>query len=147
MGATGGARARTTREVNMSSLASRPRWTGRSLAAAVALATALILDAGGVSAATVVQSWQTRICDSPSDTATLYVYDTGKGVLRRRSTDTELSGGTTCTVAIHKRSCGWLVSSVGPVLFKLPSVRTSSSGTLTRNLAVTALQARKVRSA
>ncbi len=132
----------------MSPLTSSRTWrTGGNLAAAVALAAALILDAGGVSAATVVQSWQTRIGDGPNDTATLHVYNTTKGVLRLRATDTKLSGSSTYTVTIHKGSCGWLVSSVGAALFKLPSVRTSSSGALAKNLAVTAAQARKVRSA
>ena len=123
-----------------------PTRTCRSLVATALLAAALILDAGGVTAATVAQAWQTRIGDGPDDNATLQAYDSGKGVLRLRATDTELSGSSTYAVAIHKGSCGWIVSSVGPALFTLPSVRTSSSGAIAKNLAVTAAQVRKVRS-
>jgi hypothetical protein len=145
--AIGGTDVGAALEVAMSLLARHPTRTCRSLLAVAALATALVLDTGGVSAATVVQSWQTRIGDGPGDNATIQVYDTGKGALRLRATDTDLSGSSTYTVAIHKGSCGWIVSSVGPALFTLPSVRTSSSGAVTKNLAVTATQARKVRSA
>jgi hypothetical protein len=146
VGAVDGTAASATQEAIVSPLARRSNGTCRSLLAVAALATALVLDTGGVSAATVVQSWQTRIGDGPGDNATIQVYDTGKGVLRLRAADTDLSGSSTYTVTIHKGSCGWIVSSVGPALFKLPSVRTSASGAITKNLAVTAAQARKVRS-
>ena len=75
-------------------------------------------------AATVVQTWQTRIGASGAwnDTATLQALDTGKGVLRIRAT--KLRAGSSYTVTVYRGRCGWMATR----LFTLPSVTTTSSG-------------------
>ena len=106
---------------------------------------ALLIEAGVASAATVVQGWQTRVGGRLTDTSTLSVYDTGSGILRIRAT--KLRSGSTFAVTVYKGSCGWIVSALGPALFALPSVTSSSSGAITRNLAVSATRVKQVRGA
>jgi hypothetical protein len=92
-------------------------------------------------AATVVQTWQARIGASSSlnDTATLQVYDTAKGVLRIRAT--KLRASASYTVTVYKGRCGWMATK----LLSLPSVTTTSTGTLSKNLAVSAAQVKTIR--
>jgi hypothetical protein len=120
----------------------------RMRAVAVAVASvlvvgALLTEAGVASAATVVGGWQTRVGGRLTDTSTLSVYDTGSGILRIRAT--KLRAASAFTVAVYKGSCGWIVSALGPVLFTLPSVTSSSSGAISRNLAVSATRVKQVR--
>ncbi len=124
------------------------RVTSRAIAVVVAsvlVVGAMLMEAGVVSAATVVQGWQTRVGGRLTDTSTLTVYDTGSGILRIRAT--KLRAGSTFAVTVYKGSCGWLVSALGPALFTLPSVTSSSTGAITRNLAVSATRAKQVRTA
>ncbi len=126
----------------------RRRVTNRVIAVAVATAVltgAMMMDAGVVSAATVVQAWQTRVGGGLTDTSTLTVYDTGSGILRIRAT--KLRAGSTFAVTVYKGRCGWIFSALGPALFTLPSVTSSSSGAITRNLAVTSVRVKQVRGA
>lgn len=113
--------------------------------ASVLVVGALLMEAGVASAATVTQGWQTRVGGRLTDTSTLTVYDTGSGILRIRAT--KLRAGSTFAVTVYKGSCGWLVSALGPALFALPSVTSSSSGAITRNLAVTSARVKQVRGA
>jgi hypothetical protein len=126
----------------------RRRVTSRAITVAVAtvvLTGAMLMEAGVVSSATVVQGWQTRVGGRPTDTSTLTAYDTGSGILRIRAT--KLRAGSTFAVTVHKGSCGWIVSALGPALFTLPSVTSSSAGSITRNLAVTSARVKQVRGA
>jgi hypothetical protein len=93
-------------------------------------------------AATVVQTWQARIGASSSltDTATLQVYDTAKGVLRIRAT--KLRARASYTVTLYKGHCGGTATK----LLSLPSVTTGSTGAVSRNLAVSAAQIKTIRS-
>ncbi|HEX5148448.1 MAG TPA: hypothetical protein VFW02_05160, partial [Candidatus Limnocylindrales bacterium] len=93
-------------------------------------------------AATVVLSWQARIgaTNALSDTATLQVYDTSRGVLRIRAT--KLRAGSSYTVTLYKGRCGWMATK----LMALPSVTTTSTGALTRNLGMSVAQVKTVRS-
>ncbi|MEX1169188.1 MAG: hypothetical protein WEE50_03490 [Chloroflexota bacterium] len=93
-------------------------------------------------AATVVQTWQARIGASSSltDTATLQVYDTARGVLRIRAT--RLRASASYTVTLFKGHCG----GVATKLLSLPSVTTTSTGAVSRNLAVSAAQVKTIRS-
>jgi hypothetical protein len=126
----------------------RRRVTSRAITVAVAtvvLMGAMLMEAGVASAATVVQGWQTRVGGRLTDTSTLTVYDTASGILRIRAT--KLRAGATFAVTVYKGSCGWIFSALGPVLFTLPSVTSSSSGAITRNLAVNATRVKQVRAA
>lgn len=126
----------------------RGRVTNRAIAVAVATAVltgAMLMDAGVISAATVVQGWQTRVGGRLTDTSTLTVYDTGSGILRIRAT--KLRAGSAFAVTVYKGSCGWILSARGPALFTLPSVTSSSTGAITRNLAVTSTRVKQVRGA
>ena len=95
-----------------------------------------------MAAATVVQTWQTRIGASGAwnDTATLQALDTGKGVLRVRAT--KLRAGSSYTVTVYRGRCGWMATK----LFTLPSLTTTSTGAISRNLAISAAQLRTMRS-
>jgi len=126
----------------------RRRVTCRAITVAVAtlvLAGAMLTDAGVASAATVVQGWQTRIGGQLTDTSALTVYDTGSGILRIRAT--KVRAGSTFAVTVYKGSCGWIFSALGPALFTLPSVTSSSTGAITRNLAVSSTRVKQVRGA
>ena len=124
------------------------RVTSRAIAVAVAtvvLTGSMLMEAGVASAATVVQAWQTRVGGQLTDTSTLTVYDTGSGILRIRAT--KMRASSTFGVTVYKGSCGWIVSALGPTLFALPSVTSTSSGAITRNLAITAARVKQVRGA
>jgi hypothetical protein len=126
----------------------RRRVTSRAITVAVAtvvLTGAMLMEAGVAAAATVVQGWQTRVGGRLTDTSTLTVYDTASAILRIRAT--KLRAGATFAVTVYKGSCGWIFSALGPVLFTLPSVTSSSSGAITRNLAVNATRVKQVRAA
>jgi hypothetical protein len=120
--------------------------TSRAIAVAVATVVvtgAMLMEAGLASAATVVQGWQARIGGHLTDASTLTVYDTGSGVLRIRAT--KLRAGSTFAVTVHKGSCGWIVSALGPAMFTLPSVTSSATGAITRNLAISSTRVKQVR--
>jgi hypothetical protein len=93
-------------------------------------------------AATVTQTWQARIAatNALTDTATIQAYDTGSGTLRIRAT--KLRASSVYTVTLYRGRCGWPATR----LIALPSVTTSSSGSLTRNLALTAARVKTIRS-
>ncbi len=117
---------------------------------AVAVASVLVggamqLGAGDASGATVVQAWQTRVGTRLTDTSTLSVYSTGSGILRVRAS--KLRAGSSFAVTVYKGHCGWLVSALGPALFSLPSVTSSSTGAITRNLTVSSTRVKQVRGA
>ncbi len=124
------------------------RVTNRVIAVGVAtvvLMGAIVMEPGVASAATIVQGWQTRVGGGLTDTSTLTVYTTGSGILRIRAT--KLRTGATFGVTVYKGSCGWIVPALGPALFSLPSVVSSSSGAVTRNLAISATRVKQVRAA
>jgi len=120
--------------------------SARAGAAVVAAFCASIIVGGAgapdAAAATVVQTWQARIgvSNSLNDTATLQVYDTAKGVMRIRAT--KLRASATYSVTLYKGHCGWMATK----LLALPSVTTTSAGAVSRNLVVSAVQVRTVRS-
>lgn len=118
-----------------------------TIAAGALLAVSTALAAGGVSAATVTYAWQTRIGPGATNAATLQVYAAGNGALRLRATETKLGARSRFAVTIHKGTCGLFVSSLGATIVTLPSVTTASRGAVSRTLAVSAAQAKKVRSA
>lgn len=93
-------------------------------------------------ATTVAQTWQARIgvTNALNDTATIQAYDTANGILRLRAT--KLRANSSYTVTLYRGRCGWMATR----LIALPSVVTNSSGTLARNLALSAAQVRTVRS-
>ncbi len=122
------------------------RMTGRWFtvaAAAVLLTATMLMETTDTSAATVVQAWQTRVGTQLTDSSTLTVYDTGSGMLRIRAT--KMRSSATFGVTVYKGSCGWIFSALGPALFTLPSVTSSSTGAITRTLAVTSARVRQVR--
>jgi hypothetical protein len=124
------------------------RVTSRAIAVAVAtvvLTGAMLMEAGVASAATVVQGWQTRVGGGLTDTSTLTAYSTGSGILRIRAT--KLRTGATFGVTVYKGNCGWIVPALGPALFSLPSVTSSSSGAITRNPTLSATRVKQVRAA
>ena len=113
------------------------------LAAAFAAAASVApATAPEVAAATVVQTWQTRIGGSGAlnDTATLQALDTGKGVLRVRAT--KLRASSSYTVTVYRGRCGGTATR----LFTLPSLTTTSTGAISRTLAISAAQLRTFRS-
>jgi hypothetical protein len=125
-----------------------PATSARIRAAMVVLTTvtlmgAVLVEAGGTSAATIVQAWQTRVGTQLTDTSTLTVYSTGSGILRIRAT--KMRASSTFAVTVYKGTCGRYVSALGPVLFTLPSATSSSSGAITRNLTVSATRVKQVR--
>jgi len=95
----------------------------------VAFAVVASVTAPDVSAATVVQTWQTRIGakNALNDTATIQVYDTTKGALRIRAT--KLRASSVYTVTLYRGRCGFMAS----VLYRMPSVTTNSSGNVSKN--------------
>lgn len=118
-----------------------------TVASGALLIVATTLETGGASAATVAYAWQARIGSGVTNMASLQVYSAGNGVLRLRATETKLRARSRFAVTIHKGTCGMFVSSLGPTLVTLPSVTTGGVGAVSRTLAVTTAQAKKVRSA
>lgn len=112
------------------------------LAAFAASALISTATAPGTAASTVVQTWQTRIgaAGAWNDTATLQALDTGKGILRIRAT--RLRASSSYTVTVYRGRCGWMATR----LFTLPSLATTSAGSVTRNLALSTAQLKTVRS-
>ena len=120
--------------------------SARVVAAVIATFFASVIVVGAnapeAAAATVVQTWQARIGASSSltDTATLQVYDTAKGVLRIRAT--KLRASSSYTVTLYKGHCGGMATK----LLSMSSVTTTSTGAASRNLAVSAAQIKTIRS-
>jgi hypothetical protein len=112
------------------------------IAGFVAFAVVASVTAPDVSAATVVQTWQTRIgaTNALNDTATIQVYDSTKGVLRIRAT--KLRASSVYTVNLYRGRCGFTATA----LYRMPSVTTNSSGNVSKNLALSVAQVKKIRS-
>jgi len=112
------------------------------VASLVAFTFVASVTAADVSAATVIQTWQARIGakNALNDTATIQAYDTSKGVLRVRAT--KLRASSAYAVTIYRGRCGFMAT----VLYILPSVTVNSSGNVTKNLALSAPQVKKIRS-
>lgn len=107
-------------------------------------ALAVILIVGSVaSAATVAAKWggTVQVGAVAKGTATFYLYTTGTGALGLRMTG--LKPSTDYWVALYAGSC----TSLGSRILKLPTVTSSSAGTVTRGLTMSRTNTNLVRAA
>jgi len=90
-----------------------------------------------VSSATVTSAWQAKIgTRGVNGTAKVSVYTTGTGSLALKVI--KMRPAALLPVVLHKGTC----STVGPVLTRLDSIRSSSAGAATRTLSLTAIRVR-----
>lgn len=112
---------------------------------AVATALVAILSAGAIvpaSAAIVADTWNAKVGSSGANgTARIQAYTSGTGALALKLV--KLRPSSTLPVVISKGTC----SSVGSPLMTLASIRTTSSGSLTRTSSLTATQIKAIRAA
>ncbi len=106
--------------------AGRRRPVGAALSITLALVGSLAL-APIVSSHALTNAWQAKIGSAGvNGTAKVQVFDTGIGTLTLKLA--KLKASTSVPVVLHKGTC----SSVGAVLLKLASIKTSSSGAAAR---------------
>lgn len=91
--------------------------------------------AGVADAATTTNAWQAKVGSAGANgTARIVRYTTATGALTLKFT--RLRASTILPVVVYKGSCG----SVGAVLFKLASIKTTSSGAASRTSSLTSAQ-------
>jgi hypothetical protein len=112
----------------------------RFLSFGVGLALILTLaDAAPAGAATVTNAWQAKIGSAGANgTAIVQEYTSGTGSIALRLA--KLTASTSLPVKIYKGTC----SSVGAVLFTLPSIKTTSVGAASRTSTLNATQVKAV---
>jgi len=89
------------------------------------------------SSATVTRAWQARIgAKGANGTAKLQVFATGTGSLTLKLV--KMRPATLLPVALHKGTC----SAVGPVLARLDSIRSSSTGAANRTISLSVTRVR-----
>ncbi|HET7725869.1 MAG TPA: hypothetical protein VFK54_00960 [Candidatus Limnocylindrales bacterium] len=116
---------------------------GRAFAALLSSVMLLgLLGTTGAAAATTTDAWQARVGRSGvNGTARInrYVDGTGATVYKLKG----MRASTTLPVTVHRGTC----SSVGAVVARLASVRSSSSGAVSRTVAITAAQMKPIAAA
>jgi YVTN family beta-propeller protein len=96
----------------------------------------------GTGAATVVREWKAKVGTSGANgTATMQAYTTGTGATILKLV--KLRASTTLPVVISKGTC----SAVGATIVKLPSVKSTSAGALSKTLGLTAAQVTAIKNA
>lgn len=124
---------------------SNPEAHSRVLRLAVTTTLVAILSAGAIvpaSAATVADTWNAKVGSSGANgTARIQAYTSGTGALALKLV--KLKRSSTLPVVISKGTC----SSVGSTLMTLASIRTTSSGALTRTSSLSATQIKAIRAA
>ena len=102
---------------------------------ALGIAAVLALGPVAAGAATVSAAWSAKIGSAGvNGKAAISAYTTGTGSITLKLA--KLKASTLHPVVLHKGTC----SSVGPVLLKLPSIRTGRTGTAARTSSLTAGQ-------
>jgi hypothetical protein len=118
------------------------RYFSMRRASAALIITALLVSSVGVgtaSAATNTNAWQAKVGSSGvNGTAKISRFTTGTGSIAVKFA--KLRASTTLPLVIYKGTC----SKVGAVLFKLTSVRSSSSGAVSKTLTLTSSQVKLV---
>ncbi len=118
------------------------RPAGAALSITLAIAALLIVGPLTVSGATVTNAWRAKIGSAGANgTATVQAYTTGTGSLVLKLAKLKVS--TYLPVTLYKGSC----SSVGSVLLKLASIKTTSSGAATRTSSLSTGQVTLIKSA
>jgi multiple sugar transport system substrate-binding protein len=115
----------------------------RILSLGVGLALILTLaDVAPTGAATVTNIWSAQIGTAGvNGTATMQAYTNGTGSIALKLA--KLKASTYLSVTLSKGTCG----SVGSTLFKLPAIRTSSTGAANRTSTLTAAQVTLIKNA
>ena len=102
---------------------------------ALGIAAVLALAPVAASGATVSAAWSAKIGSAGvNGKATISAYTTGTGVITLKLA--KLRASTLLPVVLHKGTC----SAVGTVLLKLPSIKTTRTGTASRTSSLTASQ-------
>ena len=102
---------------------------------ALGIAAVLALGPVAAGAATVSAAWSAKIGSAGvNGKAAISAYTTGSGAITLKLA--KLKASTLHPVVLHKGTC----SSVGPVLLKLPSIKTGRTGTAARTSSLTAGQ-------
>jgi len=120
------------------------RRRGGRIVLPLALGIAALLALGPVAAsgATVSAAWSAKIGSAGvNGKAAISAYTTGTGTVTLKLA--KLRASTLLPVVLHKGTC----SAVGAVLLKLPSIRTSRSGSAARTSGLTAAQVSKITAA
>ena len=109
---------------------------------ALGIAAVLALGPVAAGAATVSAAWSAKIGSAGvNGKAAISAYTTGTGTITLKLA--KLKPSTLLPVVIHKGTC----SSVGAVLLKLPSIKTTRTGTAARTSSLTASQVAKITAA
>ncbi len=99
-------------------------------------------------AATVAYAWRASLGMAASDAAVLSVYADGSATLRFDADETPLASRVRYAASIHSGGCHRTVSRLGPLLLTVKgTIATGSRGSVSRSVAVSAAEARKVRAA
>jgi YVTN family beta-propeller protein len=120
------------------------RRRGGRIVLPLALGIAALLALGPVAAsgATVSAAWSAKIGSAGvNGKAAISAYTTGTGAITLKLA--KLRASTLLPVVLHKGTC----SSVGAVLLKLPSIKTTRTGTAARTSSLTAAQVSKITAA
>ena len=113
----------------------RRRGVRALLPLALGIAAVLALGPVAASGATVSAAWSAKIGSAGvNGKAAISAYTTGSGAITLKLA--KLKASTLHPVVLHKGTC----SSVGAVLLKLPSIRTTRTGTAARTSSLTAGQ-------
>lgn len=108
----------------------------------VVLAVILVAPIAVLAATPVTNAWLAKVGSAGvNGTVNVATVSTGAGSIGIKLI--KLKRSTTLPVTLYKGSCG----SVGPVLFKLASIKTSSTGAASRTSALTSAQVKLVRAA
>lgn len=122
--------------------AARIRPAGGALFVSVALVIALVAGPPMAGAATVTREWRAKVGSSGANgSATVQGYTTGAGATVLKLV--KLKPSTLLPVMISKGTC----AAVGSTVVKLPSVKSSSTGAVSKTLSLTAAQVTAIKNA
>lgn len=122
--------------------AARIRPAGGALFVSVALVIALVAGPPMAGAATVTREWRAKVGSSGANgSATVQGYTTGAGATVLKLV--KLKPSTLLPVMISKGTC----AAVGSTVVKLPSVKSSSTGAVSKTLGLTAAQVTAIKNA